>query len=152
MPGPVGIADGWINDPYQLDEHEGHLRVAATETRYNDAGERTERNNLMVLDVPSMEEVGALRNFLPDKPRDTIRSARFLGDRGYVVTFEQIDPLYTIDLSDPENPVERGELEITGFSNYMHPVDDGKLLAIGMEATPTGALQNVPAVSRHVPG
>ena len=134
VPGPVGLADGWIDDPYQLDEHEGHLRVAAIETRYNDAGERTERNNLMVLDVASMDEVGALRNFLPDKPRDTIRSARFLGDRGYVVTFEQIDPLVAFDLSSPANPVLAGQLDIPGFSSYIYPLGSDYLLTIGRSA------------------
>lgn len=131
VPGPVGLADGWINDPYQLDEHQGHLRVAATETRYSAAGERTERNNLMVLDVASMGEVGALRNFLPDKPRDTIRSVRFLGDRGYVVTFEQIDPLVAFDLSEPSNPILAGQLDIPGFSSYIYPLGTDYLLTIG---------------------
>ena len=59
---------------------------------------------------------------------ETIQSVRFIGSVGYVVTFEQTDPLYTIDLSDPANPHVAGELKILGFSAYLHPVGDGKLL------------------------
>ena len=54
---------------------------------------------------------------------------------GYVVTFEQTDPLYTVDLSDPENPVTTGELKIPGYSAYLHPVADGRLLGIGQAGT-----------------
>ena len=63
---------------------------------------------------------------------------RFVGDRGYVVTFRQTDPLYTIDLSDPVRPVATGELKITGYSAYLHPLGDDILLGIGQEATDQG--------------
>ena len=63
---------------------------------------------------------------------------RFLGDVGYVVTFEQTDPLYTIDLSDPPSPRVAGELKILGFSAYLHPVGDGLLLGVGQDATESG--------------
>ncbi len=69
---------------------------------------------------------------------EQIQSVRFLGDVGYVVTFRQIDPLYTIDLSDPANPRVMGELKIPGFSSYLHPIGDGLLLGIGRDADLSG--------------
>jgi len=62
-----------------------------------------------------------------------MQSMRFMGDMGYVVTFENVDPLFTIDLSDPYDPVMLGELKIPGFSQYLHPVGDGLLLGIGRD-------------------
>ena len=61
---------------------------------------------------------------------------RFLGDRAYVVTFRQIDPLFIIDLSDPAQPRVAGELKIPGFSAYLHPLGDGLLLGVGQDADP----------------
>ena len=69
---------------------------------------------------------------------ERIYSVRFIGDVGYVVTFRQTDPLYTIDLSDPTDPVVAGELELLGYSAYLHPVGDGLLLGIGQDATEEG--------------
>jgi len=64
---------------------------------------------------------------------ERIYSVRFVGDVGYVVTFRQMDPLFVIDLSNPANPVVKGELKIPGFSNYLHPVGPGRLLGIGRD-------------------
>jgi len=69
---------------------------------------------------------------------EQVRSVRFMGDIGYVVTFRQTDPLYVIDLSDPTDPVVAGELKIMGYSAYLHPVGDGLLLGIGQDATDQG--------------
>ena len=69
---------------------------------------------------------------------EQIFAVRFLGELGYVVTFEQIDPLYVIDLSDPQNPKSVGELKIPGFSSYLHPVDAEHLLGVGMDGTDDG--------------
>jgi len=66
---------------------------------------------------------------------------RFVGTTGYVVTFRQVDPLYTLDLSKPDAPRVVGELEIPGYSAYLHPVGDGLLLGIGQEATGAGQRQ-----------
>ena len=66
---------------------------------------------------------------------ERIYAVRFLGDTGYVVTFRQTDPLYTLDLADPARPVVRGELKIPGYSAYLHPVGDGLLLGVGQDAT-----------------
>jgi len=69
---------------------------------------------------------------------ERIYSVRYLGDMGYVVTFRETDPLYTIDLSDPTNPRVLGELKIPGFSTYLHPTRPGRLVGIGQDATDTG--------------
>ena len=66
---------------------------------------------------------------------------RFMGDVGYVVTFRQTDPLYTVDLSDPTKPEVVGELKIPGYSAYLHPLGDGLLLGVGQDATDTGRVQ-----------
>jgi hypothetical protein len=61
-----------------------------------------------------------------------------VGDRGYVVTFRQVDPLYVLDLRNPARPVVAGELKVPGYSAYLHPVGDGQLLGVGRDATPEG--------------
>jgi hypothetical protein len=65
-------------------------------------------------------------------PGERIYSARFVGDRGYVVTFRQIDPLFTFDLSDPSAPRKMGELKVPGYSTYIHPIDGDRLLTVGV--------------------
>lgn len=69
---------------------------------------------------------------------ERIYGVRFIGDRGYVVTFRQLDPLYVIDLSDPAHPRLSGELELTGYSAYLHPVGPGRLLGLGASADANG--------------
>ena len=77
--------------------------------------------------VGSLEDVG--------KPGERIYSVRFQGNRGFVVTFLETDPFYTLDLSDPTNPQAKGQLEIPGFSNYLHPIGDDLLLGVGQSVT-----------------
>ena len=74
------------------------------------------------------------------KPGEDIYAVRFLGDRGYIVTFERIDPLYVIDLADPNAPSVLGALEIPGFSSYLHPLDNGYLLGVGQQVN----VNNIP--------
>jgi hypothetical protein len=69
---------------------------------------------------------------------ERIYSVRFVGPVGYVVTFRQTDPLYTVDLRNPAKPVVRGELKIPGYSAYLHPVGDTRLIGIGQDATDGG--------------
>jgi uncharacterized secreted protein with C-terminal beta-propeller domain len=80
-------------------------------------------------DVGSVGELG---------PTERIYAVRFIGDTGYVVTFRQTDPLYTVDLSDPANPRVTGELKITGYSAYLHPIGPDRLIGVGQEATEEG--------------
>ena len=75
---------------------------------------------------------------------ESIQSARFLGDTGYFVTYKQVDPLFSVDLKDPENPKVIGELKVTGFSEYLHFYGENKLLGIGQETDPdTGELRGI---------
>lgn len=116
---------GYLNDTFSLDEYDGYLRVVATD--WNDGNEI---NALYVYDA-QMELVGKIDDIAPG---ETIRSARFIGDTGYFVTFKQTDPLFSVDLSDPENPQIIGALKVTGFSSYLHFYGEDRLLGIGYEA------------------
>ncbi|MBI4170202.1 MAG: beta-propeller domain-containing protein, partial [Candidatus Aenigmarchaeota archaeon] len=87
-------------------------------------------NHIYVLDE-NMNIAGRLENLAPD---ERIYSARFIGDRVYLVTFRQIDPLFVIDLKDPANPKVLGKLKIPGVSDYLHPYDENHVIGIGKEA------------------
>lgn len=143
---------GTLLNQYSLSEYDGHLRVATTEQPalngcgpWNDCAwesqpeEETEpsKSTVTVFAVgdDALEETGSVTDLGVD---EQIYAVRFIGDTGYVVTFRQTDPLYTIDLADPANPVVTGELKITGYSGYLHPVGPDRLLGVGQEATPEG--------------
>jgi uncharacterized secreted protein with C-terminal beta-propeller domain len=96
----------------------------ATTTSWED-----QENAVYVLD-DDLDEVGALEGLAPD---ERIYSARFIGDRLYLVTFLQMDPLFVIDLGDPTDPTVLGELEMPGVSTYLHPAGDDLLIGVGME-------------------
>lgn len=118
--------EGYLNNSFSLNEYEGKLRVVST---YYDEN-WDEWNALYVLDE-SLNQLGSIRDLAQG---ETIRSARFLGDTGYFVTFRQTDPLFSVDLSDPANPRILGELKVTGFSSYLHFYGENQLLGIGYEA------------------
>lgn len=120
----VGTIPGYTLNQFSMDEQNGYLRIATTSGWW---GEDI-NNRVFVLDE-NLEEVSRLENL--GKPGETIRSVRFVGNYGYVVTFEQTDPFYVINLTDPENPIKEGELEIPGFSTYLQPLDDTYMLGIG---------------------
>jgi len=80
-----------------------------------------------------MEDLNIVGSVEDLAPGERIHSARFMGEKGYLVTFEIIDPLFVIDLQDPENPEVLGELKITGYSDYLHPYDENHLIGIGKE-------------------
>ncbi len=91
-----------------------------------------------------MEEISVLEGI--GKPNERIYSARFSGDTAYIVTFEQIDPLYKLDLSDPENPIIVGELEEEGVSDYLHEITDELMIGIGRQAEDMGEWTNFTGV------
>ena len=95
-------------------------------------------NTLYILDE-NLEELSRITNLAPD---EDVYSARFMGDIGYFVTYRQMDPLFSVDLSDPKNPEILGELKIPGFSEYLHPYGEGQLLGIGMDVDETGMVTN----------
>jgi uncharacterized secreted protein with C-terminal beta-propeller domain len=137
-----GTVEGHLLDQFSMDEHEGVLRVASTLTsRVQDPDSpwgRLETSNRV---FTYREEDGQLK--LAGRSEELARgerifSARFMGKKGYVVTFRQVDPLYTFDLSDPANPRKVGELKVPGFSTYIHPVDEGHLLTIGVHMAENG--------------
>ena len=126
-PAAAGDIRGYLNDTFSMNEHEGYLRVVATD--WNNDEELT---NLYVLDE-NLDVYGKIENLAPG---ESIRSARFLGDIGYFVTFRDTDPLFSVDLSSPKEPKILGELKVTGFSAYLHFYGENKLLGIGNEVDP----------------
>ena len=149
-----GRVDGTVQDQFSISEHHGIIRVATTEDAWGRWWlEGTEEwtgptNNVFTLAVAEcmipegcddesseMIQIGHVGNIAPD---ERIWSARFVGDRAYLVTFETIDPLWVIDLTNPTNPLILGELEVPGVSTYIHPVDSDTLLTIGIGPGPDG--------------
>ncbi|MFI7214227.1 beta-propeller domain-containing protein [Micromonospora maritima] len=135
----AGSVPGWLINQYALSEWNGHLRVATT-TGELGGGEGRSESGVYVLraDGPALTRVGQVTGL---GRGERIHSVRFLGGTGYVVTFRQVDPLYTVDLRDPAAPRVTGELKITGYSSYLHPVGDGRLLGVGQEASARGQVQ-----------
>ncbi len=136
-----GRVDGTLLNQFSLDEYDGHLRVATTQDRQNRwwlSDQPPSTNHVYVLKAVDrvLTQVGHVGDIAPN---EQIFAARFDEDRGYLVTFEQTDPLFTLDLSDPSNPQVIGELEIFGFSTYIHPVGRDHLLTIGVGGDETGA-------------
>lgn len=125
---------GHIHDQFSLDERDGVLRVAVTDERTSATSWETS-TALHTLDE-NLDHLATISGLAPD---EQIYSTRFVGDRGYVVTFRQVDPLFVFDLADPKKPALLAELKIPGFSSYMHPIEDGKyLLTVGRDATDEG--------------
>jgi uncharacterized secreted protein with C-terminal beta-propeller domain len=131
-----GSVTGHLLNQFAMDEHDGYLRVATTDGPPW-GFEETSESAVVVLEqqgdrlVP-VGRVGGLGE------GERIYSVRFMGETGYVVTFRQVDPLYVIDLRDPEAPAVTGELKIPGYSAYLHPLGDGLLLGVGQDATDDG--------------
>ena len=149
-----GRVHGTVQDQFSISEYNGVIRVATTEDAWGRWWlEGTEEwtgptNNVFTLGVAEcmipegcddefseMIQLGHVGDIAPD---ERIWSARFVGDRAYLVTFEIIDPLWVIDLTDPTDPVILGELEVPGVSTYIHPVDSDTLLTIGIGPGPDG--------------
>lgn len=125
---------GNTHNQFSMDEKDGNLRVATTS--YNEKG--NEVNNLFVLDE-NLNKIGEVTGFAED---ESIKAVRFMGDMAYVITYEETDPLFVIDLSVPTNPQIKGEVKISGFSSLLVPVDENTLLGIGY-STHTGEFSEV---------
>lgn len=119
----LGIVSGNTLNQFSMDEYEGNLRITTTEGW----GDST-NNRLYILDE-NLDVLSMLENL--GKPRERIKSTRFVGDYAYLVTFETKDPFYVIDISDPENPKVDGELIIDGYSAYLQPLGENYILGIG---------------------
>ena len=125
---------GVTRNQFSLSEHNGYLRIVTTVG--DPWGEESESQvRVLSTDGDVLMEVGSVGDI---GRGENVQSVRFVGDVGYVVTFRQIDPFYTIDLSDPTNPEILGELKIPGFSSYLHPISDTLVLGVGSDADPEG--------------
>ena len=125
----TGSVPGAVLNQFSMDEHQGHLRIATTSGRCGNNA----TNTLSVLrrSGGKLEVVGRVDDLARN---ESIRSVRYQQDRGYVVTFRRVDPLFVFDLADPEKPRVLSELKISGYATYMHSMDRNNLLTIGYEA------------------
>ncbi|MEK7560745.1 MAG: beta-propeller domain-containing protein [Patescibacteria group bacterium] len=133
-----GVVPGHLLNQFSLDEFEGNLRVAITIGDRGNVfwqlgidGTIESANDVYVLDR-DLDIIGAVRDL---GLTERIYSARFVGDRGYLVTFRQTDPFYVLDLSRPQKPRLAGELKIPGFSSYLHPIGDDMIVGVGREGS-----------------
>lgn len=127
---------GTLLNQFSLDEYEGNLRLATTIGNTGGimsgiVSRDQQTNDLYVLDQ-DLQVLGKVEN-LGDTER--VYSARFIGDKGYVVTFKQTDPFFVFDLSNPKQPKKTGELKIPGYSSYLHPLSDTMILGVGKEGS-----------------
>jgi len=125
-----GEVPGYILNQFSMDEHNGYFRIATTTNNWRTfAEEATSKNNVYVLDM-NLDVVGKLEDLAPG---EQIYSARFMGDRCYLVTFKQMDPFFVIDIANPTEPKVLGYLKIPGFSGYLHPYDKNHIIGIGRQ-------------------
>lgn len=127
-----GVVNGWVLNSYSMSEYDDVLRIATTEDRWWSGGAPVNAVYTLEAQGERLEQVGAITGLGHEGER--IYAVRFLGDRGFVVTFRQIDPLVALDLSDPTTPKKGGELEVAGVSTYLHPIGTDRLLAVGQAA------------------
>ena len=139
-----GAVSGWLYDQFAMSEYDGHLRVASTDFDWwmgsSEEDSTQAGNNVTVLyddGKGTLQKKGEITGIAPG---ERIFANRMMGEQGYMVTFRQVDPLYTLDLSDHSNPKVIGELKIPGYSAYLHPIDENHLLAVGMDGEEDGTL------------
>jgi uncharacterized secreted protein with C-terminal beta-propeller domain/putative cell wall-binding protein len=123
---------GTLLNQFSMDEHGGYLRLATT-SGFDWSTRQATENNVYVLN-PNMSISGKLEKLAPG---EHIYAVRFMGQRGYMVTYQTTDPLFVLDLQDPAAPKVLGELKIPGYSNYLHPYDENHLLGIGKDSVET---------------
>jgi hypothetical protein len=135
-----GGVPGYLINQYAMSDFEGNLRVATTTGQPWGNGRERSQSGVYVLAQRdgSLRQIGRVEGL---GKGERIYAVRFLGPVGYVVTFRQTDPLYTVDLSDPAKPRVRGALKIPGYSAYLHPVGSDRLIGIGQDATSEGRVK-----------
>jgi uncharacterized secreted protein with C-terminal beta-propeller domain len=136
-----GEVPGQVRDRWSMSEYDGRLRVA---TALGRSPWNPKENAVVVLEEQgdALAEVGRVGRM---GIRERIQSVRWFDEVAVVVTFRQVDPLYTLDLSDPARPRVVGELKIPGFSSYLHPVGGDLLVGLGQDATPRGRTRGAQA-------
>ena len=140
-----GMVPGHVHNQFSIDEADGVIRVATTGNSWSEGSQIGAFRDLRTVNTVftyqatdnTLVKLGSTGEMAPE---ERITSTRFIGDRAYVVTFRQVDPLFVVDLSDPASPTVLGELKIPGFSEYMHPLGDDHLLTIGREGTDDGMI------------
>ena len=134
-----GGVEGHVDDQFSMDEQDGYLRVATSTITWEENPDvprsfRTVAGSRLTVLAPGGEgqlvKIGEIPSIVDN---ERLMAMRFIGNKGYAVTFRYVDPLVTIDLTDPAHPRKVAELTIPGFSTYLQPIDDGHLLAIGNE-------------------
>jgi hypothetical protein len=130
-----GIVPGRVLNQFSMDQYEGALRIATTKGHVPSPDVES-TVSVLKRTGNALNVVGQVDHIAPD---EDIRSVRFDGKRGYLVTFKKTDPLFVLDLAEPTAPRVVGELKIPGFSTYMHQLDDTHLLALGYEADDMGS-------------
>lgn len=130
-----GVVKGKVLNQFSMDEYNGYLRIATTTGHVPSSGVHS---TLSVLEESSGElrVIGQVDNIAP---QEDIRSVRFDGPKGFIVTFKKTDPLFAFDLSNPAEPKIAGELKIPGYSTYLHLMDSEHLLTIGYDADDEGS-------------
>lgn len=125
-----GEVAGSILNQFSMDEKDGYFRIATTSGSVTGSGEEQSKNHLFVLNS-ELETVGKIEDIAPG---EKIYSVRYMGDRAYMVTFRKVDPLFVMDLSNPEEPKILGKLKIPGYSDYLHPYDENHIIGFGKDA------------------
>jgi len=127
----TGEVPGYPLNQFSMDEYEGNFRIATTTGHVaRMASEATAANHIYILDE-NMDMIGKLEDLAPG---EKIYSARFMGKKGYLVTFKKVDPLFVIDLENPKDPKVLGKLKIPGYSDYLQPYDENHIIGIGKDA------------------
>ncbi len=128
----TGSVPGTVLNQFSMDEYDGTFRIATNNGEWDNLS-----NGVYVLQRhgQSLDAVGSLTGL---GATERIQSVRFMGEKAYMVTFRQTDPLFVLDMSDPKSPALAGELQIPGFSAYLHPIDANTLIGLGRDADATG--------------
>ncbi|MFD2672543.1 beta-propeller domain-containing protein [Marinicrinis sediminis] len=124
-----GEVKGGILNQFSMDEHNGFFRIATTTGDMWRSNQNTSKNHVFVLN-PNLQQVGSVEDLAPG---ERIYSVRFMGEKAYVVTFKQVDPLFVLDMANPASPKVLGELKIPGYSDYLHPYDEQHLIGFGKD-------------------
>jgi uncharacterized secreted protein with C-terminal beta-propeller domain len=130
-----GEVPGYVLNQFSMDEYNNNFRIATTTGSWS----QNQLNNVYILDS-NLQIIGKLEDLAQG---ERIYSVRFLGEKGYLVTFRQMDPLFVIDLSNPTNPTVLGYLKIPGVSDYLHPYDETHVIGVGVDATEQGRVQGM---------
>lgn len=123
-----GVVPGRVLNQFSMSEYKGYFRIATTTGHvHRNSVEDSSKNHVFVLN-DNLEVVGEVKDLASG---ERIYSARFMGDKAYLVTFKKVDPLFVIDLKNPQEPEVLGKLKIPGYSNYLHPFGENYLIGIG---------------------